>query len=111
MKPIRMDSETFVFPDELDRLTRERLGIEPVPHDYFRDTEAYIPRISNISFKKPGQMIFYLDGRKSQMCQLTAQEMAWLDVGDVSFLQMAAHYAALRWTHFSRKPVQMTLFN
>lgn len=106
-----MDTDVFVFPDGLDNLTRERLQLPEIPQDWLKDAELYSGRISGIRFRKPGQMVFCLDGRKSNICYLTAEEAGWLDVGDVTPEQLACHYAAARYTRFTRNPVQKTLFD
>lgn len=105
-----MNTEIFVFPNDLDNLTMERLKLSPVPEDWVSKGLCYAERISNISFRKTGQMVFFLDGRKSEICYLASEETGWLDAGVVSPIQMACRYAAKR-TRFSRNTVLKTLFD
>ena len=106
-----MDMDNFVFPDDLDRLTLERLQLPPVPQDWNQHGVPFAGRVSGISFRKTGQLTFFLDGRKSGTCHLSAVESGWLDAGQVTALQIACHYAASRNTRFSRSAVQKTLFD
>lgn len=106
-----MENYNFVFPEGLDLITRQRLHLPEVPAEWFGNNDFFATRVSEISFRKPGQMTFCLDGRKSGTCHLTPEEKGWLDAGIVTPKQMAAHYAANRYTHFSRNPIQKTLFD
>lgn len=105
------DMDDFVFPDDLERLTLERLQLPPVPQDWNQHEATYAGRVGGINFRKPGELTFLLDGRKSGTCRLTAEESGWLDAGLVTALQIACHYAASKDTRFSRTPVQITLFD
>ena len=106
-----MDGADFTFPDGLDVLTKKRLLLTDIPMGWWADVEHYTTRISDISFRKPGQMTFCLDGHKSGICHLTADETRWLDTGVLLPVQLAAHFAANRYTRFSRNPIQKTLFD
>lgn len=102
--------ETFTFPDDLDKLTCQRMNLNRMP-ERIDEEEYYKERISNIIFRKPGQMTFCLDGRKSGVCYLTADEAGWLDTGMITPIQIACRYAANRFTRFTRNPIQKTLFD
>lgn len=106
-----IDMDTFIFPDDLDVLTRERLNLPDIPDSWRNETDCFATRVSDINFRKPGQMTFCLDGRKSGICDLTDHESGWLDMGLVTPAQLASHYAASRYTRFSRQAVQKTLFD
>ena len=101
----------FVFPDGLQMLAEERLNLPDVPADYLRDSGFYEGRITGVDFKKSGQMTFYLDGRRSKPCSLSAEEQGWLDIGRLTPFQVAVHQVVTAKPKFTRNPVQQTLFD
>ena len=101
----------FVFPDDLNPVPGNRMPPAVVPDDYTAESLHFAARIDGIAFRKPGQMVFFLDGRRSAVCHLTDDETAWLDAGVLTPLQVASHHAASKYTRFTRRTVGRTLFD
>lgn len=101
----------FIFPDDLDLLTADRLCLPDVPEGYLKNAGYFRGRCSDIRFKDELTMQFSLDGRNSVKCGLSVAEAGWMATGRLQALDIACHHAAARNAISVQIPKQRTLFD
>lgn len=99
------------FPDDLDRMVLERYGMNGSQLDELNVPTGFDGRIDGIAFKGSDTMKFRLDGRQSNACSLLTEELAALETGRLTAVQVAARCTSDRRARFTRTPVQKGLFD
>lgn len=104
-------NQNLPFPDDVQLLTLERLGCQPLPKSFAEDSHYYTGRIDGITFKGDNRMQFRIDGRKTGWISVYPDELAWLEAGLVTPFEMAVHFLMIRRVLPSQKAVQNSLFD
>ena len=101
----------MAFPEDLHRMVLERYGLSNSVLEELAAPVEYAGRIDAICFKGSDTVKFRLDGRQSGFCTLLPEEMAAMEVGLLSAVQVAARCINDRRARFTRNPVQRGLFD
>ena len=99
----------FVFPEDLNNITKERLNVKNVPEDYLINTEQMKKRCTDIRFKSDKVMAFKVDDKTNIVCKLTDDEVGWIEAGMIEVREVAAHHATNR-KNTKQQPIQQSLF-